>query len=50
MLEVFVVLMVVLWTLGLVTGHAMGGLIHILLILPVVAVLARLISGSRSLK
>ena len=50
MLEVFVVVMVVLWTLGLVTGHAMGGLIHILLVLPVVAVLLRLVSGSRSLK
>jgi hypothetical protein len=33
-----------LWVLGLVTGTA-GGLIHILLVLAIIAVLLRVISG-----
>lgn len=50
MIWTFAVLMVVLWALGLVTSHAMGGLIHILLVLAVIAVLVRVISGRRALK
>ena len=50
MFEFFIVSMVALWALGLATDHAMGGLIHILLVVAVMSVLARIISGSRSLK
>jgi hypothetical protein len=39
----------VLWGLGLVTAHTMGGLIHILVILAVVAVLVRLVQGRKLL-
>lgn len=50
MLWIFAVLMVVLWVLGLATAHAMGGLIHLLLVVAVLAVLVRLIDGHRALK
>jgi hypothetical protein len=42
-----IVILVVLWALGLVTSYTMGGLIHILLVLAIVAVLVRLIQGRR---
>lgn len=42
------VVLVVLWGLGLVTSYTMGGLIHVLLVLAIVAVVARMIMGRRS--
>ena len=39
--------LVVLWVLGLVTSYTLGGFIHILLVLAIVAVLIRLIQGRR---
>jgi hypothetical protein len=39
----------VLWGLGLVTSTTMGGLIHILLVLAVIAVAVRMIQGRRLL-
>ena len=47
MLETIVVVMVILWLLGFVTSYAMGGLIHILLIVAVIALLLRIIQGRR---
>jgi len=41
------VILVVLWGVGLATTYTMGGLIHVLLILAVIAVLARIIMGRR---
>jgi Family of unknown function (DUF5670) len=41
---IFVVLLV-LWLLGMVSSYTLGGYIHILLVLAVVALLVRLISG-----
>jgi hypothetical protein len=46
MLYTIAVVLIVLWLLGLVTGTA-GSLIHILLLLAIVAVLLRVISGRR---
>jgi Family of unknown function (DUF5670) len=46
MLYTIAVILIVLWLLGLVTGTA-GGLIHILLVLAIVAVLLRVISGRK---
>lgn len=43
---IFVALLV-LWVLGLVTSYAMGGFIHILLILALVTFLIRMIQGQR---
>jgi hypothetical protein len=47
MLETIVVILVVLWLLGLVTSHSMGGLIHVLLVIAIVVVLIRVIQGRR---
>jgi hypothetical protein len=47
MLETLVVVFVVLWLLGLVSSYTMGGLIHVLLVLAVVALLLRLFRGRR---
>ena len=46
MLYTLAVILIVLWLLGLVTGTA-GGLIHILLVLAIIAVLLRVISGRK---
>ena len=44
---IFVVLLL-LWFLGVVSTYTLGGFIHILLILAVIAVLVQLISGRRT--
>jgi hypothetical protein len=49
MLETLVVILIVLWVLGLVTSHTMGGLIHALLVIAVIVILVRLIQGRRVL-
>ena len=41
--------MIVLWLLGLVTGTTMGGFINVLLVIAVVLVLLRIISGRKVL-
>ena len=41
-------LFVVLWVLGLATSYTMGGLIHVLLVLAIVAVIFRLVAGRRA--
>jgi hypothetical protein len=38
-----------LWLLGVVTSYTLGGLIHILLVVAVVAVLLRVIQGRNPL-
>ena len=43
---IFVVLLV-LWLLGVVTSYTLGGFIHILLVLAVIALIFQLISGRR---
>jgi hypothetical protein len=45
MLYTIAVVLLVLWLLGLVTATTMGGLIHVLLVIAVVMVLLRVISG-----
>jgi hypothetical protein len=37
----------VLWLLGIVTSYTMGGFIHILLVLAIVAFLIQIIQGRR---
>jgi Family of unknown function (DUF5670) len=43
------VVLVVLWGLGMATSFTMGGVIHVLLVLAIVAVLARIIMGRRAI-
>jgi hypothetical protein len=45
MLWTIAVLLFILWLLGMVSSYTLGGFIHILLVLAVVAVLIRLIQG-----
>jgi hypothetical protein len=45
MLETIAIVLVVLWLLGLVSSYTMGGFIHLLLVVAIVAILIRLIRG-----
>ncbi|QCB45574.1 lmo0937 family membrane protein [Hydrogenophaga sp. PAMC20947] len=45
MLYTIAVVLLILWVLGLVTATTMGGLIHILLVIAIVMVLLRVITG-----
>ena len=45
MLYTIAVVLVILWLLGLVTSTTMGGLVHVLLVIAIVVVLLRVISG-----
>jgi Family of unknown function (DUF5670) len=47
MLWTIAVVLLLLWALGLVSSYTMGGFIHILLVLAIVVVLIRVISGRR---
>jgi len=49
MLETIAVVLLVLWGVGLVTSYTMGGFIHLLLVLAIVAVLIRVIQGRKVL-
>ena len=49
MLYTIAVVLIILWLLGLVTAYTLGGFIHILLIIAIVVVLLRVISGRRPL-
>jgi hypothetical protein len=49
MLWTIAVVLLLLWVLGLVSSYTMGGFIHILLVLAIVVVLIRVISGRRAL-
>ncbi|MBF0300873.1 MAG: lmo0937 family membrane protein [Oligoflexia bacterium] len=49
MLWTIFVILIVLWLLGLVSGYTIGGFIHILLVIAIVVVLIRIISGRRPL-
>lgn len=45
MLYTIAVVLFVLWLLGLVTAYTLGGFIHVLLVIAIVLVLLRVISG-----
>ncbi len=47
MLYSIAVILVVLWLLGLLTSYTMGGFIHVLLVIAIVAVLFNVISGRK---
>ena len=49
MLYTIAVVLIVLWLLGLVTSSAMGGFIHILLVIAIVMILVNVISGRKGL-
>lgn len=45
MLWTIFALLMVMWALGMVSSYTLGGFIHILLLLAIVAVLIRIIQG-----
>ena len=47
MLYTIAVVLLVLWLLGMVSGVAVGGFLHILLVLALVAIIVRVIQGRR---
>jgi Family of unknown function (DUF5670) len=49
MLWTIFVILFIMWLLGMVTSYTLGGFIHILLVLALVAVVIQLISGRRVL-
>jgi len=49
MLYTVAVVLLILWLVGLVTSYTIGGFIHILLVIAIVMVLVRIISGRTSL-
>ena len=49
MLYTIAMVLIILWLLGLVTGTVLGGFIHVLLVIAIVVVLIRVISGRKPL-
>ncbi len=49
LLTVIAVVLLILWLLGMVTSNTIGGFIHVLLVIAIVVVLIRVISGRRVL-
>lgn len=49
MLYTIAVVLIILWLLGLVSSYTMGGFIHLLLVIAIVMILLRIISGRKPL-
>ncbi|MDD5672718.1 MAG: lmo0937 family membrane protein [Chitinivibrionales bacterium] len=49
MLYTLAVVLLILWILGLITSYTMGGFIHILLVVAIVVVLVKVITGRKVL-
>ena len=49
MLYTIALVLLVLWALGLVSSYTIGGFIHVLLVIAVIIVLLRVISGRKPL-
>lgn len=47
MLYTIAIILLILWLLGLVTSYTIGGFIHVLLVIAVVVILLRVISGRK---
>lgn len=49
MLWTIFVILLVLWLLGLVSGYALGGFIHLLLVIAVILLVFQLLTGRRAI-
>ncbi len=49
MLYTIAVVLLILWLLGLVSSYTIGGFIHVLLVIAIVIILLRIISGRKPL-
>lgn len=50
MLTTIAAILIILWLLGLVGGYALGGFIHVLLVIAIVVFLVRVIRGENPLR
>lgn len=48
MLTTLAIVLIVLWALGLLGGFAAGGLLHILLVIALIVIVLRVLSGRRA--
>ena len=49
MLYTIAVVLFILWLLGLVSSYTMGGFIHALLVIAIIVILVRVISGRKAM-
>lgn len=49
MLYTIALILIVLWLLGMVSAYTLGGFIHVLLVIAIIVILVRLISGRKVL-
>lgn len=49
MLWTIVVVLLILWLLGLVSSHTMGGFVHVLLLIAIIVLIIRVFQGRRIL-
>ena len=49
MLKTLAIVLIVLWLLGVITSNAIGGFIHILLVVAIIVFLVNVITGKRRL-
>lgn len=47
MLYTIAIILIILWLLGIVSSYTIGGFIHVLLVIAIIAILLRLISGRK---
>ncbi len=47
MLWAIIITLVVLWLLGLVSSYTLGGFVHILLVLAIIILIYRIVTGRR---
>ena len=47
MLETIAIILIVLWLLGMVSGYTLGNVVYLLLVIAIVLLLVRLVSGRR---
>jgi hypothetical protein len=47
MLYTIAIVLIILWLLGIVSSYTIGGFIHVLLVIAIIAILLRLISGRK---
>ena len=49
MLYTIAIVLIILWLLGLVSSYTMSGFIHVLLVIAIILILLRIISGRKPL-
>jgi hypothetical protein len=47
MLYTIAIILIILWLLGIVSSYTIGGLIHVLLVIAIIAILLRVIRGRK---